>query len=88
MSSSKKLVVGYFASHALYGFYRGYNNMYAKDAVLKCKSDLFVDKTVMGVVSAAIHLNPGLQPFTMIYAARRIEKNVRGIQLDDADWQF
>jgi hypothetical protein len=88
MISLKTLGAGYLASHAFYGFYRGYNNLYPKDALMhRPNCDLYIDKIVNGVFSSVMYVNPGLHPYSMYYILRRTEKNLRGKPLDEEDWR-
>jgi hypothetical protein len=83
-----KLLYTYFASNALYGFYRGFNNLHSKDSIMKRESDLYIDKVAHGLCTSVVYSNPGIYPFSIYYGARRTEKVMRGIQLDDEDWRF
>ena len=87
-SLRSKLLYTYFVSNGVYGFYRGYNSLYSKDCIMKRESDLYIDKVTTGLISSVVYLNPGIYPFSIYYGARRTEKVMRGIQLDDEDWRF
>jgi len=82
--------MSYTGIQCAYGFYRGLNNKYPKKSysLIYTDSDLYVDKTMSGILSSGYHLNPLYQPILVYYQIKRIEKIARNKPLIEDDWEY
>jgi hypothetical protein len=70
----------YIAATCAYGFHRGWNG-----SILGSKKKaLFIDRANEGLWTAL--WSPMVGPVLVTYAARRLEKNIRNIELEEEDW--
>ena len=80
-----KVGVGYISTVAMYGFYRGYNNLFCNDK-FETRTFLITDRVVNGIGGALWSLNPVYQPILIIGIIRRMEKKWRQIPLEKIDY--
>ena len=77
--------MGYISMVGLYGFYRGYNNLFCNDK-FETRTSLLTDRIVNGIGGVLWSVNPVYQPILMIGIMRRAEKRWRQIPLEKIDY--
>lgn len=86
MSSKwSKAIVGYISSVGTYGFYRGYNNLFATDK-FNTKELLITNKIFNGINGAFWCMNPIYQPILIFGIMRRTEKVLRNMPVEKIDY--
>jgi len=89
LTLTKKVLLTYFTAQGVYGFYRGFNNLYSKECIFTHQtSGLYVDRVGSGFASTVYHVNPWFQPFILYNGIRRVEKRLRNIEITDEDWKY
>lgn len=85
-----KLCLSYFTVMGFYGFYRGFYNKYNNNSVLNIKlnKQLYVDRIATGLFSTAYYLTPMFHPYIFYYSIKRTEKNIRGLDITEDDWDY
>ena len=73
MSKSFRLVLTYATGMGVYGYYRGYNNLYDSNKY-NTQEILLTDRIVNGLYGCIWQLNPIMQPMFMYGIIRRYEK--------------
>jgi hypothetical protein len=81
----RKAIVGYFSSVGVYGFYRGYNNLFASDK-FNTTEILITNKILNGLNGAIWCMNPIYQPILIFGIMRRTEKVLRNMPLEKIDY--
>ena len=71
----------------LYGYYRGYNNLY-NSSNFNIREPLMTDRIVNGFTSFLLNLNPVLQPFFLYGIVRRLEKRYKNLPIIKEDYLY
>lgn len=82
---STKLIASYFTGMGVYGFYRGYNNLFRFSEDFNKQETLIVDRIVSGLFRGLQQANPAFQPYFIYKLARRSEKTLRDQPLTQED---
>ena len=85
--TSIKLLSMYATGMGLYGYYRGYNNLYNSNKYDK-QEKLLTDKIVNGIGGMFWQLNPITQPFLLYGIIRRYEKKILNMKIDKEDYEY
>lgn len=71
----------------LYGYYRGYNNIYNEKNFNK-PNDLLIDRCIIGFRGLLWSLNPIIQPYVLYGIIRRFEKRNKNLPIDREDYEW
>jgi hypothetical protein len=87
MNNSIKFFTTYFTGMGIYGYYRGYNNLY-NIKTFNTKEILVVDQIIKGLHGMVWQMNPIIQPFILYGIAKRYEKQYRNIPITQEDFEY
>ena len=83
-----RILASYFSGMGVYGYYRGYNNLFSSTNY-NIPKKLLVDKAVDGISGFIYQINPFYQPFIMYGVLRRLEKTyLHNEQLNADDYRY
>ena len=86
-----KLLVGYAGIMSAYGFYRGYNNLFDKNAILHYDPEttvLVTDKVLNGMAASLYQIYPPTHILSLVAIIRRSEKKLKGMPIENDDYRW